>query len=122
MKNYNKPIGFYGEDLSVEFLKERGYKILERNFTCSFGEVDIIALKNNIISFIEVKSRFTTSFGKAKEAVTCYKQKKIIKVSKYYLHKKNLYDYYVRFDVIEIYLNLINSKHQLIFLEDAFRL
>lgn len=122
MKNYNKPIGFYGEDLSVEFLKERGYKILERNFTCSFGEVDIIALKNNIISFIEVKSRFTASFGKAKEAVTCYKQKKIIKVSKYYLHKKNLYDYYVRFDVIEIYLNLRNSKHQLIFLEDAFRL
>ena len=100
MKKYNKSIGFYGEDLSVEFLKKEGYSILEKNFNCSSGEIDIIAIKDEIISFIEVKSRFSNSFGNPKESVTFSKQGIIINVAKYYLHIKNLYNYYIRFDVI----------------------
>lgn len=122
MKKYNKDIGFYGEDVSVDFLRNEGYKILEKNFNCSSGEIDIIALKNNILSFIEVKSRFTTSFGNPKESVTCYKQHRIINSAKYYLHHKKLYDYYIRFDVIEVIFNFDCSKYEIEFLKDAFRL
>lgn len=122
MKKYNKDIGFYGEDISVDFLRNEGYKILEKNFNCSSGEIDIIALKNNILSFIEVKSRFTTSFGNPKESVTCYKQHRIINSAKYYLHHKKLYDYYIRFDVIEVIFNFDCSKYEIEFLKDAFRL
>ena len=53
MKKYNKSIGFYGEDLSAKFLEKEGYSILEKNFNCSSGEIDIIAIKGEIISFIE---------------------------------------------------------------------
>lgn len=122
MKKYNKFIGSYGEDISVEFLKKEGYIVLEKNFNCSSGEVDIITLKDEIISFIEVKSRFTNSFGNPRESVTCYKQRRIIDVAKYYLHLKKLYNYYIRFDVIEINFNFDGSKYELNFLKDAFRL
>lgn len=122
MKKYNKFIGSYGEDISVEFLKNEGYKVLEKNFNCSSGEVDIIAFRDEIISFIEVKSRFTNSFGNPRESVTCYKQRRIIDVAKYYLHLKKCYNYYIRFDVIEINFNFDGSKYELNFLKDAFRL
>ena len=113
MKKYNKSIGFYGEDLSAKFL--------EKNFNCSSGEIDIIAIKDEIISFIEVKSRFSDSFGKPKESVTCSKQGRIINAAKYYLHIKKLYNYYIRFDVIEINFHIDSSKYELSFLKDAFR-
>ncbi|EOU2032395.1 YraN family protein [Clostridium perfringens] len=121
MKKYNKSIGFYGEDLSAKFLEKEGYSILEKNFNCSSGEIDIIAIKDEIISFIEVKSRFSNSFGKPKESVTCSKQGRIINVAKYYLHVKKLYNYYIRFDVIEINFHIDSSKYELNFLKDAFR-
>lgn len=121
MKKYNKSIGFYGEDLSAKFLEKEGYSILEKNFNCSSGEIDIIAIKDEIISFIEVKSRFSNSFGNPKESVTCSKQGRIINVAKYYLHKKKLYNYYIRFDVIEINFHIDSSKYELNFLKDAFR-
>ncbi|MDZ4991470.1 YraN family protein [Clostridium perfringens] len=122
MKKYNKSIGSYGEEISVDFLKKEGYSILEKNFNCSSGEIDIIALRNEILSFIEVKSRFTNSFGNPKESVTYHKQRRIIAASKYYLHLKKFYNYYIRFDVIEINFNFNGSKYELNFLKDAFRL
>ena len=121
MKKYNKSIGFYGEDLSAKFLEKEGYSILEKNFNCSSGEIDIIAIKDEIISFIEVKSRFSNSFGNPKESVTRSKQGRIINVAKYYLHIKKLYNYYIRFDVIEINFHIDSSKYELNFLKDAFR-
>ena len=121
MKKYNKSIGFYGEDLSANFLEKEGYSILEKNFNCSSGEIDIIAMKDEIISFIEVKSRFSNSFGNPKESVTCFKQGRIINVAKYYLHIKKLYNYYIRFDVIEVNFHIDSSKYELNFLKDAFR-
>ncbi|EOU1916618.1 YraN family protein, partial [Clostridium perfringens] len=72
-------------------------------------------------SFIEVKSRFSDSFGKPKESVTCSKQGRIINAAKYYLHIKKLYNYYIRFDVIEINFHIDSSKYELSFLKDAFR-
>lgn len=122
MKNFNKDIGNLGEELSIEYLKCNNYKILSKNFRCSKGEIDIVAIKNSIISFVEVKSRFFTSFGNPIEAITYSKELKIINSAKYYVFKNNLYNYNIRFDVIEIIFDLNSTNYTLNYIEDAFRL
>lgn len=74
--------GFYAESLACEYLQKNGYEIVERNFSSKYGEIDIIALKNKIIHFVEVKS------GKDFEpiyAITAKKMSRIMKTIDYYL-------------------------------------
>ena len=122
MKKLNKDIGDLGENLSIKYLRKHDYKILNRNFRCKSGEIDIIAIKNSTISFIEVKSRFFTSFGKPIESITHLKQLKIINSDKYYIFKNNLYNHNIQFDVIEIIFDLNNTNYDLNHIKDAFRL
>ena len=61
--HYNKTIGKYGETIAADYLINNGYKILDRNFQTRYGEVDIIGVKDDLIIFFEVKSRYTNSFG-----------------------------------------------------------
>lgn len=98
----NHIVGKRGEDIATNFLKEHGYKILERNFYCNQGEIDIIAVDNKEIVFIEVKTRTTTNYGMPVEAVTIEKQKHLKKATEYYIYKNNLYNDFIRLDVIEV--------------------
>ena len=84
--------GFSAEDYAVKLLIKNGYKILDRNFSGKFGEIDIIALdKEKVLIFVEVKARWSKKFGRPEEAVTPWKLRKIIKTSQYYcLTHKNL--------------------------------
>ena len=91
-----------GENYAAKYLKQKGYKILNRNFNVKFAEVDIIAQKGEILAFIEVKQRKTTSFGLPREAVGYEKQKKIRKAASLFIVKFKP-DLQPRFDVIEIY-------------------
>ena len=102
----NKTLGSIGEAIAEAYLKKHGYKILERNYRLKIGEIDLIAEKDNGISFIEVKSRSSKKFGTAKEAVNFQKQFKIRKVAEYYLMKAKKEYFYVNFDVIECYSNV----------------
>lgn len=122
MKSFNKDIGNLGEELSIRYLKNNNYKILDKNFRCKGGEIDIIVIKNSIVSFVEVKSRFFTSFGNPVEAITYSKQLKIINSAKYYIFKHNLYSYNIRFDVIEIIFDLNSTNYTINHIDDAFRL
>lgn len=122
MKNFNKDIGNLGEELSVKYLKNNNYRILNKNFRCKGGEIDIITIKNSIISFVEVKSRFFTSFGNPIESITYSKQLKIINSAKFYIFKNNLYSYNIRFDVIEIIFDLNSTNYTINHIKDAFRL
>lgn len=97
-------IGKLGEDLAVKYLKQKGYKIIERNFTCKQGEIDIICIDKKELVFIEVKTRTNDKFGKPVEAVDVNKKKHLFKAIKYYLYSRNLENEYVRIDVIEVYL------------------
>ncbi len=82
----NKTKGKLGENIAKDFLVKRGFKILETNFHYSrYGEVDIIAAKNNIIYFIEVKYRTSTTYGMPFEAITKSKLEKIKACATYYL-------------------------------------
>lgn len=109
--------GKYGESLAKDFLIDKGYKILELNYTTKLGEIDIIALDKNIISFIEVKTRSNRNFGYAYEAVNYKKQRKIINTSTVYVKHKNIKNIQFRYDIIEIYLEKnIDINH----IENAF--
>lgn len=89
--------------MSCKYLEKIKYKIIERNFCCKQGEIDIIAKDKNEFVFIEVKTRSNACFGRPRDAVNNYKQKHIYKSTKYYLHLHNMDDCFVRFDVIEVY-------------------
>ncbi len=107
-KDYDKPmfnrrtVGTYGENLSLNFLINKGYKILERNYRTRYGEIDIIAQDKNEVVFVEVKLRHTSDFGMPSESVTTKKQNHIIKSALQYLKAKNLYNKNIRFDVVAI--------------------
>lgn len=95
-------IGRDKESIAVAFLKKNGYKIMERNYTCKIGEIDIIASIKNIIVFVEVKYRQNEFFGLPREAVNSFKQRKIRNVASFYLKWKGKLNSNCRFDVIEI--------------------
>lgn len=118
----NCSIGKYGETLALNFLKNSNYLILTKNFRCKKGEIDIICKYNDIIVFIEVKTRYSNTFGTASSSVNFIKQNKIINVSKYYLQKNNLFNYFIRFDVIEVFLNTKKDTYDINHIPDAFRL
>lgn len=101
---YKQKTGKSGEDIATEYLENKGYCILERNFRCNQGEIDIIALDKNEIVFIEVKTRSNQNYGLASEAVNKQKKNHLIKTIKYYIYIRNLEKEYIRIDVIEIYI------------------
>lgn len=99
----NRKVGAAYEEKAAEYLKEKGYQIINKNFRCRMGEIDIIAKQNTILVFVEVKYRKTASFGYPEEAVSFYKQRTIRKVAEYFLAKEHLSsDTECRFDVIAI--------------------
>lgn len=122
MKKLNKEIGSYAENLAQIFLIKQGYKILERNFRNSLGEIDIICIMDQTLVIIEVKSRYSSQYGTPREAVSYYKQKSIIKVTKSYILYKNISNINVRFDVIEVYLNSYDNSYKIYHIKDAFRI
>ena len=103
-KNDSKPLGNEGENIANDFLIKKGYKILERNFRFSKGEIDIIAQDKNELVFIEVKTRRSMHYGNPIDSVTFNKKKHIYKTANYYLYINKLYNKFIRFDVIEIYI------------------
>lgn len=101
-------IGSLQEDKAADYLINNGFKILERNYRCKIGEIDVIALKDNVIRFIEIKYRKTNDFGYATEAVSKKKQVKIIKTAQWYINEKKFGDdVSYSFDVIAIQGNNI---------------
>lgn len=100
--NKIKTIGHWGEEQAVKYLKQKGYRIAERNFTCRFGEIDIIAIDHREIVFVEVKTRKNDQYAEAKEFVGSSKQRRVLNAASVWLSKdKSGLD--LRFDVIEVY-------------------
>ena len=97
--------GIIGEKVACDYLKNKGYTIIERNFRCKMGEIDIIAKDKKELVFIEVKTRTSDIYGKPVEAVNTQKQKHLLNTIKYYLYSKHLENEFVRIDVIEVYFN-----------------
>lgn len=102
--NDKQKLGKYGEDVATRFLLQKDYKIIERNFRCRQGEIDIIAKDKEKLVFVEVKTRSNFNFGLPVEAVDRNKISHILKSAKVYLKLKNIKNTLIRFDVIEVYV------------------
>lgn len=105
--------GKKGEEIAVKYLEKNNYKIVEKNFSCRQGEIDIIAhdLLANELVFVEVKSRNNFSYGSPADSVNFNKQKHIIKVAEYFLFKHKICNTAIRFDVIEIFGENFEVSH-----------
>ena len=98
-----KEEGSIGEALAEKYSKNKGYKILGRNFFSPFGELDLIALDGDVVVFVEVKTRSSKAFGSPIEAITPTKQRNMTKTASYFLQKNNLFDKVkTRFDGVSI--------------------
>ena len=110
-------LGEKGEGLAVKFLKKNGYKIIEKNYKTPLGEIDIIARENDVLAFVEVKTRESLEFGQPFESVNLSKRRKIANVATLYLKRLKEIPQ-CRFDVVSI--NYENSKPELELIKDAF--
>ena len=97
-----KVLGNFGEEKAAQFLRRNGYKIVDRNFNCRMGEIDIIAVKADLVVFVEVKLRKNSDFAYAREFVTASKQRRVISAALLWMRLKNC-ELQPRFDVIEVY-------------------
>ena len=104
MTKRTKTLGDAGEDVATTYLQNKGYNILAKNFRYSrFAEVDIIAKIDDIVIFVEVKTRRSQKYGTPAEAVNIQKQHKIFKAATKFLKDNNLFDISCRFDIIEVF-------------------
>jgi putative endonuclease len=111
--------GAEGEDLAVDYLEKKGYRILDRNFRYDHGEIDIIAEdEHRTLVFIEVKARRTKTYGDPEDAVTVSKRKKIRKTADGYIFLYSIDDQMCRFDIIAIEYE--RTKPTIRHIEDAF--
>ena len=99
-KNKQPSVGKIGEDLAAKFLEEKGYNIIERNYRFGHGELDIIAEKDNILIFIEVKTKKHGDFGDPINWIKRGKQLQMGRIARGYLYERNITDRDCRFDVV----------------------
>ena len=109
--------GKIGEDIAVDYLVGQGYRILERNWRSGHKEIDIIALKDDTLVAVEVKTRKSNTYGEPDISVGAMKQQMLIWAADAYVRYKNL-DVEVRFDIISIVIT--NTETHLEHIEDAF--
>jgi putative endonuclease len=119
----NSSVGHLGEDIAANYLSGRGFRILERNFRCKGGEVDIVARDpaDKSLVFIEVKTRRGLTYGVPQLAVTPFKQRQVSKASLTWLSKNRQFDANARFDVIAILLHT-DGAHSIEHIPNAFEL
>jgi putative endonuclease len=112
--------GKQGEDLAAVHLAEAGYRIIERNYRCLFGEIDIVAEEGETLAFVEVKSRRSAAYGDPQLAVGREKQKKISRVALHYLTERHWCHRPARFDVVAV--KMLPGQVQIELIRNAFEL
>lgn len=119
MLDRRRLLGQSGEAIASKHVKKNGYKIVEKNFRCRFGEIDIIARDGSCLVFIEVKTRTSDRFGPPAASVDSRKQRQICRVTNFYLTKHNIEDCDIRFDVVAITLTK-NKQPEVEIITNAF--
>jgi len=116
MSKDRQKLGKLGEKIAAEFLKERGYQIIDQNYRTRGGEIDIVAKEGETIVFVEVKTRISAEFGYPEEAIDGRKQHKLAMTAEHYLAAHRLYEVDYRIDAVGIEMErdgrLINLRHE----------
>ena len=105
-----RKVGARAEEVACWFLAERGYKIIKRNWQIRGGELDIIAEKEGVLVFVEVKARYSHEFGLPVESITSSKIRFLKRSAQIYIHQNHFYNKQARFDVVLIDYVLGNPK------------
>jgi putative endonuclease len=113
-------LGQWGEKAACRYLIKKGLTILETNYRCPAGEIDIIGRDKEFLVFIEVKTRRSTSYGLPMESIHYNKQKKYAKIALYFIKGKKLFDMNYRFDIVEVYVTN-NRTDKINHLPNAFQ-
>jgi putative endonuclease len=101
--------GKWGEELAAGYLRENGYQIVFRNFYSKYGELDIVAKKNNLLVFVEVKTRTQDEYGTPGEAVDFRKRRHMTYAASFFIQRFGFQNNDLRFDVIEVHLNHLEN-------------
>lgn len=118
MKTEKRKFGDFGEFLASKFLINRGYKIVETNFNTKFGEIDIIAYKNNEMFFVEVKTRNINEYQNYPENAVSYDKKiKLDRTAQIFLNKRKYGYVFYSFSCIAIIIDKYNNKAKIKFFE-----
>ena len=112
-------LGSRGEALAWNFLRKQGYRLLEKNYRTRFGEVDVIAQKDNFVVFLEVKTRRDHQFGAPEESIDWRKQQKLSRVAQAYLQTRKLENRPARFDVLSVTWDGV-TEPRFFLIQDAF--
>lgn len=119
MENNNRTVGARGEEEAASYLKNKGYKIIKQNFHFGkTGEIDIVASKDDVLVFVEVKTRYSDKYGDPLLSITYNKQRSIRKVAEGYLYINKITDMECRFDVIII--DKRPGTNEILHMENAF--
>lgn len=94
--------GRYGENVAAEHLGAAGYDVIERNWRCRFGEIDIVVRRDDLVCFVEVKTRRSTAFGSPAEAVTAAKARRLRRLAAVWLAERRPPYAELRFDVVSV--------------------
>lgn len=114
-----KAIGDDAEQLACEYLESRGLSLLQRNFYCRGGEIDLIMQHGDSLVFVEVRYRRHTRYGRAAETVSQRKQGRVIRCAQYYLTRHRRWNTTTRFDVVSI--EGATGHMQIEWITDAFQ-
>ncbi len=115
VSSHNQELGRRGEDVAAEWYSSQGYRLLDRNWRCAEGEIDLIAARGDTVAFVEVKTRSSSRFGTGAEAVTVRKQRTIRTVARRWLADHDRWIGHLRFDVVSV-----TADGDLNVLEDCF--
>ncbi len=116
-----KKLGNFGEAIAGDYLAEKNYKIITRNYRCRYGEIDIIAEKDGVLVFVEVKTRTNKSFGPVISQISQKKINRIYKTAEYYIGKFLKTDKDCRIDLIILFTDGVNfENYQIKHIENIF--
>lgn len=115
MSDARQKLGRWGEELAAQHLESQGYVLLERNWRCRRGEIDLVAQAGEVLVFVEVKTRRGRDYGTPEEAITSSKAKRLLELSQRYLLEKDLEDIEWRVDLVAVELDqqgtLLRCEH-----------
>ena len=117
MATPRRKLGDAGEEAVVKWLVQQRFTLLARNYTTRMGEIDLIVAKDDVIAFVEVKTRYTHYFP-ISEVITTSKQRKIISAAKHFILQNNFHDKVYRFDVATVIAT--NNEYLIEYLPNAF--
>ena len=119
--HWNKRKGLHYENQAKSYLVRHGLALLEQNYHCRFGEIDLIMLQQEVLCFIEVKYRNSIAYGGAASAISTQKQKKIVKTALFFIAQNDkLKQHSMRFDALLMQQQADNESPDIDWIQNAF--